>query len=184
MALLADAPARLGRTKLVCVDGPAGSGKTTTANRLVTRLHDAGREVSDVHLDDLYEGWTGLDEHLERRLAEQVIAPLAAGRPGRWQRYDWERCRFAEWHDLPPPEVLVLEGCGSGALSHSPYVSVLVWLEADAATRLRRGVERDGKQVEPRWRAWMDLESAHFTRNRTRERADLRIWTGSADEPL
>ena len=35
---LATAPPRLGRTRLVCVDGPAGSGKTTLAGRLAGAL--------------------------------------------------------------------------------------------------------------------------------------------------
>ena len=45
----------LGRTRLVCVDGPAGSGKTTLADRLVTAL---GPGAAVVHMDDLYAGWT------------------------------------------------------------------------------------------------------------------------------
>ncbi len=176
--MVLSAPVRLGRTRLVCVDGPAGSGKTSTAAALEAALQAGGHEVRVVHMDDLYEGWTGLDAALEQRLVDQVVEPLAAGRPGRWQRYDWTRSRFAEWHDLPPPRLLLLEGCGSGALDHSAYVSLLVWVEADRDTRLRRGIERDGPQVEPLWRAWMDREDVHFDRNRTRQRADVRFWTG------
>lgn len=180
---LATAPIMLGPTRLVCLDGPAGSGKTSTAAALEVALRAGGHEVCVVHLDDLYEGWTGLTPALEQRLVDQIVAPLAAGRPGRWQRYDWTRSQFAEWHDLPPPQVLVLEGCGSGALDHSAYISLLVWVEADRDTRLRRGIARDGPQVEPLWRAWMDLEDEHFARNRTRQRADVRLWTGDGSGP-
>ncbi|MBJ7451459.1 MAG: uridine kinase, partial [Blastococcus sp.] len=46
---------RLGGTRLVCVDGPAGSGKTTFAGRLAAALGD---DAELVHMDDLYAGWT------------------------------------------------------------------------------------------------------------------------------
>lgn len=183
LPIVVAAPARLGQTRLVCIDGPAGSGKTSTAAALQTALMAADRDVCVLHMDDLYEGWTGLDAALEQRLINQVVQPLAADRPGRWQRYDWSRSRFEEWHELPPPGVLVLEGCGSGALGHSAYVSLLVWIEADRVTRLRRGIERDGPQVEPLWRAWMDSEDRHFISNRTKQRADVRLWTGDGPDP-
>lgn len=51
------APARAGGTRVVAVDGPAGSGKSTFAARLSAAL---GAPV--VHLDDLIPGWTGLDQ--------------------------------------------------------------------------------------------------------------------------
>ncbi|MEK8229278.1 hypothetical protein NKG05_30305 [Oerskovia sp. M15] len=51
-------------------------------------------------MDDLYEGWAGLTAGVGR-LAEQVLEPLAGGRAGRYQRYDWTLGAFAEWHDVP-----------------------------------------------------------------------------------
>ncbi len=38
-------------------------------------------------------------------------APARAA--GRYQRYDWPTGAFADWVDVPVPDVLVLEGCGS-----------------------------------------------------------------------
>ncbi len=171
----------LGRSRAVAIDGPAGSGKTTLAAQVASTL-EAQRavKVALLHMDDVLEGWAGLDDTaaLEGRLLRQVFEPLAADLPARWQRYDWSSGRLTTWQDLPVPEVLMVEGCGSGALAYSAYVSVLVWVEADRETRLARGVARDGAEVLPQWRRWMDSESRHFTDNRTRERADLRIWTG------
>ncbi|MGO1280054.1 MAG: AAA family ATPase, partial [Cellulosimicrobium funkei] len=42
-------------TRLVVVDGPAGSGKTTLAAQL-----EAALPAQVLHMDDLYEGWRGL----------------------------------------------------------------------------------------------------------------------------
>ncbi|MBA2445618.1 MAG: uridine kinase [Nocardioidaceae bacterium] len=177
LSLVQEAKERLGSTKLVAIDGPAGSGKTILASHLHTSLQHAGLIVTTLHLDDLYEGWTGLESGLETRLADQVLHPLAGGRAAYWQRYDWHARAFAEWVNVPPPEVLILEGCGSGAQAYTPYTSLLVWIEAGQEERIARGIQRDGPGVLANWLAWMDREAAHFAANRTRARADLHLST-------
>ncbi|MEP6665754.1 MAG: AAA family ATPase [Nocardioidaceae bacterium] len=169
---------RLDTTRLIAIDGPAGSGKTSLAGRLSSELSARGLSTAIMHMDDVYEGWTGLDESLTLRVTDQLLKPLAAGRPARWQRYDWDAERFDGWEVLDPPDVLVLEGCGSGAMAYASYTSVLVWVEAPAEVRIERGVARDGEQVLPNWLAWMDVESAHFAANDTKARAEVRLTTG------
>jgi uridine kinase len=163
------APPRLGAVRLVCVDGPAGSGKTTLAAALADVL---GPGAVVVHLDDLYEGWAGLGG-VWARVEGQVLGPLEQGRPGRWQRYEWEAERFAEWHDLPVPEYLILEGCGSGPRAVDGRANLIVWVEAPAEVRLARGLARDGEHLRDHWLRWMASEAEHFARERTRERADV-----------
>ncbi|WP_372595227.1 uridine kinase [Actinotalea sp.] len=158
---------RLGPVRLVCVDGPAGSGKTTLARQLAQVL-----DAATLHLDDLYEGWSGLDS-VWPRLEEQVLEPLAAGRPGRWQRYDWESASFAEWHELPVPRVLVLEGCGSAPRALGARATLVVFVEAPWPVRLARGLDRDGPALSEEWHRWHALESRHFAAESTRERADV-----------
>jgi uridine kinase len=167
-----------GRCRVVSVDGPAGSGKTTLGGALRDAFEHLGHAVEVLHMDDFYEGWEGLQPDLEPRLLGQVFEPLADDRPARWQRYDWHASEFDGWIDLDPPDVLVIEGCGSGARAYDPYRTVLVWVEAARETRIARGVERDGEQVLPRWLAWMDREAEHFRLNATRERADISLQTG------
>jgi uridine kinase len=168
---LAGLPARLGRTRLVCVDGPAGSGKTTLAAALQARISDA----TVVHMDDVYRGWDTDFAEVHRRLSGQLVEPLRAGRAGCYQRYDWDAGRFGDWVDVPVPSVLLLEGVASGAAVLDPVMSMLVWIEVDRPERVRRGVDRDGAEVLPRWLAWMAHEEAEHERQRTRERADLRL---------
>jgi len=160
---------RLGATRLVAVDGPAGSGKTTLADRLAALL--GGAPV--VHLDDLYEGWTGLGPGLWQRLQDQVLEPVAAGRAARYQRYDWAAGAFDGWVEVPPPEVLVVEGVGAGARPVTPWLSLLVWVEAPPGLRLARGITRDGEALRTEWERWQAREDVHFRADRTKARADV-----------
>jgi uridine kinase len=169
---------RLGRTRLVCVDGPAGSGKTTLATRLVTAL---GAGTAVVHMDDLYAGWTM--SGAVPRLVAGVLAPLAERRPGAYARYDWDAGRFLPDPVLVPvPEVLVVEGCGSSPRDIDPWVNLRIWVEAPRALRLTRGIERDGAGLTARWIQWQAHEAAVFAAEDTRARADLRV-NGAAGCP-
>ncbi|MGH3470338.1 MAG: uridine kinase, partial [Thermocrispum sp.] len=76
---------------------------------------------------------------------------------------------------VPVPEVLILEGAGSGARALADVLSLLVWIEVPRGLRIRRGVERDGEAVLPLWRAWMTHEAREHRRQDTRARADLRV---------
>jgi pantothenate kinase-related protein Tda10 len=73
-------PARLGAGRLLCIDGPAGSGKTTLAGEVAAEAM-AEMSVAVVHLDDVYPGWDGLAEGVRGASAELREA-LGAGRPG------------------------------------------------------------------------------------------------------
>jgi hypothetical protein len=168
-------PARLGQVRLVTIDGPAGSGKTTLAAAVAAGCAARGATAHVLHLDDLYAGWTGLDGDLWPRLSAQVLEPLRRGHDGRYQRYDWHAERFADWVDVPRPDVLVVEGCGSGRRDGDGVRSVLVWVEADDALRLARGLERDGDAAREHWRRWMADEAAHYAREGTRGRADIAV---------
>lgn len=170
-ARVLSAPARLGAVRLVCVDGPAGSGKTTFAGRLAAALPG---HAELVHMDDLYAGWTLTG--CRARLAAGVLGPLAEGRPGGYHRYAWADGRFAaEVTPVPVPGVLVVEGCGSSPRWLDPFTTLRAWVEAPVALRLARGLERDGVAMAEEWRRWQCLEAELFAAEATRERAQLRV---------
>jgi uridine kinase len=170
-------PPTLGSGRLVCIDGPAGSGKTTLAAALRRRLlmvsgpAGAGR-VEVVHMDDVYDGWAGLASGIDT-VAHSVVAPLRSGAPGRYRRYDWHRGGFAEERLIEPCAVLLVEGVGSAASAYADAITCLVWVEAPSDVRLSRGLARDGADLWEHWVAWRDQEEAMFARERTRERADM-----------
>jgi hypothetical protein len=163
------APARLGGTRLVCVDGPAGSGKTTFAGRLAAAL-----DAPLVHMDDLYAGWTLVGA--AARLAAGVLRPLRSGRTGAYHRFDWHAGAFAsEPTTVPVAPALVVEGCASAPPAFDPLTTLRVWVEAPRGLRLRRGLERDGDALRGEWLRWQEREAAVFATDRNRTRADLRI---------
>jgi len=164
------APARCGSTRLVCVDGPSGAGKSSLARRLAAALGDP----PVVRMDDIYPGWDGLAAAVPL-LYEQIVAPLAAGHPAAYRRYDWDRGAFAETHALGRPDVLLVEGVAAGARPVAAHATLLLWVEAPRAERLRRGIERDGESYRPHWARWARQEAAHFAAEGTRDRADLRV---------
>jgi uridine kinase len=164
------APPRCGSTRLVCIDGPSGSGKTTLAGRLAAALGEA----PVLHMDDVYPGWDGLAASVPL-LHDQVVAPLRAGRPARYRRYDWHRGEFGEPRDLGRPDVLVVEGAGCGARVIAERAVLLVWIEAPRDERFRRGIARDGETYRPHWERWARQEAAHFAAEGTAGRADVRV---------
>ena len=172
VALVRAAEPRCGTTVVVAVDGPSGAGKSTFADALAARLD--GPQV--VHMDDLYPGWDGLGQAVPR-LHDQVLAPLARGERAAYQRYDWDRGAYAEWHEVPAAPVLVLEGVACGARPCAPYLSALVWVEAAPGVRFTRGMDRDGDAYRPHWERWARQEEAHFAADGTRGRADLLVET-------
>ena len=177
VALASSRPATLGPGRLVCVDGPAGSGKTTLGAEIAALT---GAHV--VHGDDLMEGWAGFAT-VSRQLTGLVRA-LAAGRPGSYEVYDWHQGRFDGTVTVPPAPWLVVEGVGSGDPAIAAYVTTLVWVEVGDDLRLARGLARDGAHMEPHWREFMGSERALFDRHRTQERADVLVDGTGARPPV
>ncbi|GIG91924.1 uridine kinase family protein [Plantactinospora endophytica] len=170
-------PARLGQTRLVAVDGPSGAGKTLFAGRLAVALDAATARVEPVtpvvHTDDLLDGWADQFTFWSR-LDEWVLAPLRAGRPGRYHRYDWTLGRFEPgWTVVPPAPVVILEGVSSARTLIAPELALSVFVTAPARLCRDRALARDGAALVPQLTVWRRGERAHFAADRTVERVDL-----------
>ena len=156
-----------GPTRLVAVDGPGGSGKTTFAARLLASAGGA----TIVRTDD----FASADYPINwwPRMLEQIIEPLARGEQGHYQRYDWSTETLAEWRSVEPAPLVIIEGVSAGRAECAEHLSFIIWIDAPREVRLRRGIERDGPDALDDWKRWMAEEDEHFRRDPTRERADL-----------
>lgn len=176
-ALLA-LPAR-GHTRLIAVDGCAGSGKSTFARDLASALGD----VPIVPMDD-FLAWDDLTEFWPR-FEREVLEPLFSGRPLRYQKRDWEHDNLGrglgEFRELPWSETLILEGIGAGRCVIAERLSYLVWVQAPRGLRLQRGLARDGEKARALWEGFMDGEQAFHDAEGTRSRADLVVDGTSFD---
>ncbi|KAB2807416.1 4-amino-4-deoxy-L-arabinose transferase [Pimelobacter simplex] len=164
-------PPSLGTGRLICIDGLAGSGKTTLARALAA----LAPEAVVIGTDEMLEGWRGLPGLAAS--TEALLRPLAAGRPGTWRRWDWYADGWAETRTVAPPPLVILEGVGSAATSYRDLVTVLVWVEAPLDVRLARWLERDGEDARPHWDDWLADEAALHAREDTRSWADVVVRT-------
>ena len=165
-----------GQTRVVAVDGPAGSGKTTLAAQLGEQL-DAALVLNT---DQLYHGWDGLTEGAQR-LVDDVLLPLSEGLAATVRPWDWSSESEGDPRELPASETLIVDGAGCGGRAATPFLSIVIWLDADPELRQQRALERDGEMFAPHWESWAEQERALFEREQTRQRADLIILTD--DDP-
>ena len=169
LELALDRPPTLGSGRLICIDGPAGSGKTTWA---------AG--IAELARRATWCTWTtstraGPACRRSTPSSATCCFPWREDRPGSYRRYDWVAGEFAERVVVDPAPLLVVEGVGCGASRFDSLVTVLVWIEAPEHVRMERGIARDGDAFAPHWKQWAADEAAVFARERTRERADVHI---------
>ena len=170
-SLVLSRPPRLGRVRLVAVDGPSGAGKTWFAERLANHLN-----APVVHTDDLLDGW---DDQFTfwARLEDRVLEPLRHGRPARYERYLWDRQSFGgDLETIEPADVVLMEGVSSARRVIRPELSLAIFVTAPPDLRLSRVLARDGgddvafRAYLERWRA---AEDRHFATDATAASADL-----------
>ncbi|WP_446663447.1 hypothetical protein [Flexivirga sp. B27] len=156
---------------VIAIDGRSGSGKTTLAAQLLQVLPDS----VVIHLDDIYPGWDGLAT--TPPLVAELLRQLRAGEPASYRRFDWARGEFGDVVQVPRAHYVIVEGAGSSVGIARPYADVRVWLEAGAAERKRRALDRDGATYAPHWQRWADQEDAVFAADRTPQHAHLVLRT-------
>jgi uridine kinase len=160
-----------GSTKVVAVDGPSGSGKTSLAGELARATG-----ASLLHLEDLYPGWHGLAA-TPPMVARGILDSIAGDRVGSAARWDWVEDRPGPLLHVPPAQLLLLDGVGSGAAVIRPFLSLLIWVEAPTGVRKARALARDGGTYAPFWDMWAAQEAAHFGAEDTRRHADVIVHT-------
>lgn len=160
--------------RIVAIDGPAGAGKTTLANRLKENIKDQSIEI--IHMDDLYDGWqNSLTPALGKVLELSICAPVSKGKSFQYRKYNWIESKFGALLDFSFPEILILEGVGSGQRVIRKYLDELIWIDISAEVGLQRVLQRDGAYLEKEMEIWQMRENFHFVADNTRDSVTIRI---------
>lgn len=161
-------------TRIIAIDGPAGAGKTTLANRVAGSFPE--NPVSIIHMDDLYAGWDdALTPTLTRTLEQNIAKPASQGKAIEYRKFDWLAKSFGDFVKLPLPSLLILEGVGSGQKEIRKYLDQLIWIDIESEIGLNRVLQRDGEYLEIEMRIWQMRESEHFKQDNTRDCATIRV---------
>jgi uridine kinase len=132
---------------VAAIDGAGGAGKSTLAGAIRTAL---GIAVAIVPVDDFYRPLTndqrvaldprhGYESYLDwRRMRDEALAPLRAGKPARYQRYDWSSDRLAEWIEIAPAPVVIVEGVYSSRPELRALIDLAIFVDTPRELRERR----------------------------------------------
>ena len=116
-------------TPIVVIDGRAGSGKSSLAAALQNALFLEGESLPRlIHMEDLYEGWTGLAQGAEY-LQRIILMPLFGNKTASWQEYNWELNQRDRWREFSGGTPLIIEGCGSLNRYTASVSNITVWLD-------------------------------------------------------
>ena len=162
---------KCGQTKIIVIDGPAGSGKTTLAKSLSGLLENC----PIIHMDEIYDGWeNALSPKTSQDLVEWIINPLLESSSIEFVKYDWYLEKRIEKVVINLPKVLIIEGVGSSSFEISKHASLKLWIEVNKETGINRVLTRDGQQIQEQMKKWQSQESKFFIENNSKENSD--IW--------
>jgi uridine kinase len=162
---------KCGQTKIIVIDGPAGSGKTTLAKSLSGLLE----YCPIIHMDEIYEGWeNALSPKTFKDLGEWIINPLLENNSIEYIKYDWNLEQRIEKVVINNSKVMIIEGVGSSSFEVSKHASLKLWIEVNKETGINRVLTRDGLHIQEQMKTWQSQESKFFIENNSKENSD--IW--------
>lgn len=173
---------------LVVLDGRSGTGKSTIAQAIASRVKGI-----IVVSDDFYSGgnddaWSGfsakekVDKGIDwQRMRAQVLEPLLAKKSASWHPLDFTpEIGWIGWKDetikLEPAPVILVDGVYSARPDLSDLVDLAVLVEADDEVRRKRLLIREGQGFMDRWhKLWDSAEDYYFTHICPRSSFDIVI---------
>lgn len=163
------------QTPIVLIDGRAGSGKSTFAEKLQQQLFRDGESAPRViHMDNIFEGWEGLSLGSDY-MVRFILDPLARAETASWQDWSWVKNERSSWREFSGGTPLIVEGCGALTERSKAHADICIWLEASEETRRERWIQRE-RHLE-KFDFWAAQELDFYAREKSQSLADLVIKT-------
>jgi uridine kinase len=163
------------QTPIILIDGRAGSGKSTFAEKLQQQLFRDGESAPRViHMDNIFEGWDGLALGSDY-MVRFILQPLARQETASWQDWSWVKNQRSSWREFSGGTPLIVEGCGSLTERSKEHADISIWLEASEETRRKRWIQRE-RHLE-KFDFWAAQELDFYAREKSQSLADLVIKT-------
>jgi uridine kinase len=163
------------QTPIALIDGRAGSGKSTFAEKLQQQLFRDGESAPRViHMDNIFEGWEGLALGSDY-MVRFILQPLARQETASWQDWSWVKNQRSSWREFSGGTPLIVEGCGSLTERSKEHADIFIWLEASEETRRERWIQRE-RHLE-KFDFWAAQELDFYAREKSQSLADLVIKT-------
>jgi uridine kinase len=163
------------QTPIILIDGRAGSGKSTFAEKLQQQLFQDGESAPRViHMDNIFEGWDGLALGSDY-MVRFILQPLARQETASWQDWSWVKNQRSSWREFSGGTPLIVEGCGSLTERSKEHADISIWLEASEETRRERWIQRE-RHLE-KFDFWAAQELDFYAREKSQSLADLVIKT-------
>jgi uridine kinase len=185
-AIVAEANRRMSRRPgpvLVALDGGSGAGKTTLAAAIAGATHAAVVPGDDFYAAEItHDEWRVLDAAERasraidwRRLRDEALEPLLAGRSARWHRFDFESgerpdgsyAMRDDFSELLPAPLVVCDGAYSARPELCDLIELSVLVQASRDLRHTRLAAREDAGFLRAWHErWDAAEEHYFTRVR------------------
>ena len=163
------------QTPIILIDGKAGSGKSTFAEKLQQQLFRDGESAPRViHMDNIFEGWEGLSLGSDY-LVRFILNPLARKETASWQDWSWVKNERSSWREFSGGTPLIVEGCGALTERSKEHAYLSLWLEASEQTRRERWLTRE-RHLD-KFDFWAAQELDFYAREKSQSLADLVIDT-------
>lgn len=159
----------------IAIDGRGGSGKSTFAELLKTKL--PGFVV--LNGDDYFEPVddpTVWGKFNDDRFANDVIEPLKVGNRFNYRPYDWHTDPHITEQNIEVAKGFCLERCY--AFKFDLDWDLKIWIEASKEACLRRGLAREKmprEKIIPAWKVWQRREDEYMRDFKPQEKANMVI---------
>ena len=165
------------KPKVIAIDGPCLSGKTTISNYLKDCSH-----LKIVHMDDFFlpkdfqKDLTIKDFHIDfTSIILQVLIPFRQGmNHATYLKFNCQKQVYTLAEiDFDKDDILLLEGSYSSSPIMREYIDYHIFIDIDSSIQLSRLKQREDSKYDDYINKWIPKENYYFKEYQIKEKADI-----------